>query len=110
MVDNVDDITSKQVYEAALAGDQLAVHVIESAGKWLGSAIVSLINLFSTELIVVGGGASAMGDVLLSHVRKYVKKHAYGELGQSTPIIEAQLGNNAGIVGAAGLVINREGL
>jgi len=104
MVDSTDDVTSKTVYEAALKNDALALEVIDFAARRLGSGIASTILILDPEMIVIGGGGSNMGDVLLDPVREEVKRRLYFSDAVEIPIVQAELGEDAGFIGAAGLI------
>lgn len=103
------EITAEQVHRAAAAGDEVAIGVIERAGRYLGAALVSLVNLFEPEVVVVGGGAMAMGELLLGPARQEVRERALRPMRQ-TPVVAAVLGPDAGMIGAATLArIEAEG-
>jgi glucokinase len=95
----VDGLT---VTEAALAGDATAITVFELIGSRLGVACSSFANIFQPDLIVIGGGVIAAGDLLLEPARKEVRERALRPMNE-TPILEATLGNDAGMIGAAAL-------
>lgn len=95
-------VTAEQVHRAAVEGDEVAVRVIETAGRYLGAALVSLVNLLEPEVVVVGGGAMAMGEMLLGPARNEVRDRALRPM-RETPVVEAELGPEAGMVGAATL-------
>ena len=95
-------VTAEQVHRAAVEGDEVAVTVIETAGRYLGAALVSLVNLLEPEVVVVGGGAMAMGEMLLGPARNEVRDRALRPM-RETPVVEAELGPEAGMVGAATL-------
>jgi glucokinase len=76
--------------------------VIETAGRYLGAALVSLVNLFEPEVVVVGGGAMAMGELLLGPARQEVRDRALKPM-RETPVVPAVLGPDAGMIGAATL-------
>jgi glucokinase len=88
--------------EAALAGDQTAIEVFELIGGRLGIACATIANIFEPCMIVVGGGVIAAGDLLLEPARKEIRERALDPMNK-TPILEATLGNNAGMIGAAAL-------
>lgn len=95
-------VTARQVNEAALAGDAAALGVVERVGHYLGTALVSLSNIFEPEVIVLGGGAMALGELLLEPARREVATHALKPM-NGTPVLAAQLGPAAGMIGAASL-------
>lgn len=95
-------VTAEQVHRAAIEGDPGAVGVIETAGRYLGAALTSLVNLFEPEVVVVGGGAMAMGELLLAPARREVRERALRPM-RETPVVAAKLGPDAGMIGAATL-------
>jgi glucokinase len=66
--------------------------------------IVSLINAFDVEKVVIGGGVSQVGEPLFNAVRTYVKKYALSPVGRETVIVPAKLNQDAGFIGAAALI------
>lgn len=96
------EVDGKAVTEAALAGDEIAVGVFDLIGGRLGVACASLANIFQPNAIVVGGGVIAAGDLLLEPARREVRERALNPMNQ-TPILEATLGNDAGMIGAAAM-------
>jgi len=99
------EVDGKAVTEAALAGDELAIGVFDLIGGRLGVACASLANVFQPNAIVVGGGAIAAGDLLLEPARREVRERALRPMNE-TPILEATLGNDAGMIGAAAMARN----
>ncbi len=99
------EIDGKAVTEAALAGDELAIGVFDLIGGRLGVACSSLANIFQPNAIVVGGGVIAAGDLLLEPARREVRARALRPMNE-TPILEATLGNDAGMIGAAAMARN----
>jgi glucokinase len=96
------EIDGKAVTDAALAGDETAVGVFELIGSRLGVACSSFANIFQPAAIVVGGGVIAAGDLLLDPARREVRERALNPMNK-TPILEATLGNDAGMIGAAAM-------
>jgi glucokinase len=97
-----ETIDGTAVTVAALAGDETAIGVFELIGGRLGVACSSFANIFQPDAIVVGGGVIAAGDLLLDPVRREVRERALKPM-NSTPILEATLGNDAGMIGAAAM-------
>lgn len=100
-----DAITAKDVLDAAKAGDALALEVMELVSKYLGIALAQITLVIDPEMFVIGGGVSKAGTFLTDMVEKYYKFY--------TPISDeragialAKLGNDAGIYGAARLILN----
>ncbi|MBA7660743.1 Glucokinase [subsurface metagenome] len=95
------NITAEAVGVAAQNGDSLALEVISKAATYLGVAMVNLVNIFNPEMIIIGGGMAQMGDLLLDTARQVVKERAFPLSSQAVRIVTAQLGDNAGVLGAA---------
>jgi glucokinase len=96
------EVDGKAVTEAAVAGDATALGVVELIGRRLGAAFSSFANTFDPELIVVGGGVMALGELLLEPAREELRSRALPPM-SSVPVVAAQLGPNAGMVGAAAM-------
>ena len=99
------EIDGHAVTEAALAGDEVAIGVFDLIGSRLGVACASLANIFQPDAIVVGGGVIAAGDLLLEPARRELRQRALNPMNK-TPILEATLGNDAGMIGAAAMARN----
>jgi glucokinase len=97
-----ETVDGKAVTEAAIAGDETAVGVFELIGSRLGVACSSFANIFQPDAIVVGGGVIAAGDLLLAPARRELRERALTPMNE-TPILEATLGNDAGMIGAAAM-------
>ncbi len=98
---DINSITSETVFQAAQMGDSLCLEIINWAGTNLGVGLVNLINIFNPEMIVLGGGMAAMGDLFLSPAREVAMNHAIKASAEQVKFATAQLGNDAGICGAA---------
>jgi glucokinase len=98
---NLKDITAEKVWLAAQGGDSLADEVISQAAAYLGVGLVNIVNIFNPEVIVIGGGMSRMGDRLLEPARQMVKERAFALPAQAVRIVTAELGDDAGLLGAA---------
>ena len=97
----IEDITAEKVEMAARRGDSLAYEVIFKAANYLGVGMANLVNIFNPEMIIIGGGVANMGDLLLDPVRQVVQEKAFSLPAQAVRIVPAQLGNDAGLLGAA---------
>jgi glucokinase len=105
-----DKVTGKAVTEAAMGGDQTAVDVLAEVGGRLGEGIAGLVNVLDPQVVVVGGGAVAAGELLLEPARKAFMKAVEGPSHRPlVPIVAAELGNDAGAVGAAALALEELG-
>ena len=98
-------LTGLEVYKAILEGDKGALRLLSELGSWLGQAIGSLVAVLDPEVVVIGGGVSAAGDLLLNPIREAYLAHlpARGYRPELT-ITTAEFVNDAGVVGAADLV------
>jgi glucokinase len=94
-------LTGGAVAKLAMAGDKAALDAVNELGRWLGVGLVSVTNIFDPEMIVVGGGVGALGELLLSPARDTVRKLALPPGRDSVRIVGARLGNRAGLVGGA---------
>lgn len=98
------EISAKAVLDAYKEGDALAVRVMDKVGDILGGALAIFSTVTDPEAIVIGGGVSKAGQPLIDCISKHYKKHAFSAC-KDTPIMIASLGNDAGIYGAARMVI-----
>ena len=96
-----EKINAKSVIDAAKAGDETAKTVFDGYVYGLAVGIINIINMIDPEVIVLGGGVSAAGTYLLDAVRAEVEKHIFYKTMPHAHIELAQLGNDAGIIGAA---------
>ncbi|WP_296111740.1 ROK family glucokinase [uncultured Limosilactobacillus sp.] len=103
MVDNGEEVTSKDVFEIAQTGDYLANQVVDKVCFYLGLACANISNTLNPESLVIGGGVSAAGAYLLDRVKNNFEKYAFPTVRTSTVLKLAQLGNDAGVIGAASL-------
>lgn len=102
-IDNGDTVTSKDIFIAAEDGDKFANSVVERVSRYLGLAAANISNILNPDSVVIGGGVSAAGEFLRSRVEKYFITFAFPQVKKSTKIKIAELGNDAGIIGAASL-------
>jgi len=96
----VEKITARDVIIAARNGDLLAQQIMTEAGSHLGTAIASLVNLFNPSMVVVGGGVSQMGDLLLEPIRKIVRERSLRVASRAVRISAALLGRRSSGLGA----------
>jgi len=99
------EITAKDIYDAAVAGDALARETIETTGRLLGIAIANFVNIFNPQIVVLFGGLAGAGDMLFGPVTEEVKKRGLKPSADTVKILPARLGGNAGIIGAAGCAL-----
>ncbi len=101
VVGELGKITAEQISLAARNGDSLALEVIARAAAYLGVGMVNLVNIFNPEVIIVGGGVAKMGELLFEPARRMIKESAFPLLAQAVRLVPAQLGDDAGVLGAA---------
>ncbi len=98
------ELDARFIIDRAEAGDREAREVLRRVGRHLGVGIANYVNIFNPELVVVGGGVSSAGDLLLEPAREECRRRALKATGEEVRIVAAQLGNDAGLIGAAALV------
>lgn len=98
------EISSKTVFDAVKAGDPVAIQIAEKFGDCLGTALSVFANVVDPEIFVIGGGVSKAGPVLLDYIREPFEAHAFKK-GAGIEFALATLGNDAGIYGAAKMVL-----
>ena len=98
--------TAKMLYAAAIKDEKVAIETIQKGGQLIGLGLVSLINTLNPDIVTLSGGLLNMGDLLIGPLRKIIQIQKYGPA-QQTPIIETQLGENCGLLGAAALALNK---
>ena len=96
------EVDGEAVTLAARGGDETAIGVFELIGGRLGVALASFANVFEPEVIVVGGGVMAAGDLLLEPARRELESRALRPMNR-TPVVAAELGADAGMIGAAAM-------
>jgi glucokinase len=97
-------LDGKEVTDAALEGDPVAIGVLEKVGRRLGVALASLANIFDPDVIVIGGGVIRAGDLLLDPARAELATRALSPMNR-TPVAAAELGPDAGMIGAATMAL-----
>lgn len=102
---NPDSVTAKDVWDAVKAGDEVAIQVAEQFGKYLGEGLAAIAGVVNPEAFVIGGGVSKAGEILLSYVEKNYKPVVFHG-SRDVKFALATLGNDAGIFGAAKLVLS----
>ncbi len=98
------EISAKAVFDALKEGDAVAKEIVEEFGSYLGHALAAIAVITDPSVIVIGGGVSKAGEILLEYVEKYFHEKAFFA-NQDTRFVLAQLGNDAGICGAAKLIL-----
>ncbi|MDY3929877.1 MAG: ROK family protein [Clostridia bacterium] len=94
-------VSGRTAFIAAKEGDEAANAVVKQYIEYVASGLVSIINIFQPEKLVIGGGISKEGDYLLNPIKEYCNNHEYNKYLEKTELSIATLYNDAGIVGAA---------
>lgn len=101
-----NEITAKSIWDAAKENDEIAVEVAKVYGNYLGTALASIACVVNPEVICIGGGVSKAGEVVIDYAKPaYVEKVFHGS--KDAKFVLAKLGNDAGIYGAAKLVLDK---
>lgn len=101
------ELTSELIFEGAMNGDRTAVDVFKETAEYLGVACANLINLLNLEMIVIGGGVMASGDLLLDTAQATAKLYAFPAPYADCRIVKSKLWPDAGVIGAAMLARDR---
>ena len=101
------ELTSEQVFQAARQGDGPAIQVMNGMGRYLGIGIANLINIVNPEMVVIGGGVRDAWPLFIDATREEIKKRAFEYPAERTRIVPSMLGDDAGMVGAAAVAIQK---
>ncbi|HIV42412.1 MAG TPA: ROK family glucokinase [Candidatus Mediterraneibacter guildfordensis] len=104
---NKEDVTAKDVFDAVKAGDEVAQEIAVEFGRYLGYGLANLAAIADPAVFVIGGGVSKAGEILLSYIEKPFMERAFFA-NKNVRFVLAQLGNDAGICGAAKMVLDAE--
>ena len=88
---------------AAQQGDAFAIEVVRESGRLVGEVLAALVNFYNPDMIVIGGGVSNLGDLLLSSIRQAVFKRSLPLATRNLQIVFSGIGPDAGMLGAIGL-------
>lgn len=99
------ELSAKAVFDAVKAGDKVAIWVAEQFGYYLGKGLAAIAAVVNPEAFVVGGGVSKAGEVLFEYVKPYYEKYVF-HASRNVDFKLATLGNDAGIYGAAKMVLD----
>lgn len=100
--DDLNKVTGRTAFDGMRAGDAAAKKVVDRYIYYVACGLINAINIFQPEIICIGGGISHEGETLLEPLRRHIKRERYSMYSKTqTKICIAQLGNDAGIIGAA---------
>ena len=105
LIDDGEEVTAKDVFDLAKDGDDLALIVYRHFSNYLGIACANIAAVLNPAYIVLGGGVSAAGEFLLDGVRNVFADNSFPQIKESTQIVLATRGNDAGVLGAASLLL-----
>lgn len=94
-------VSAESIGTAAAKGDELASRILEESATMLGAWLGSMISILDPDIIVIGGGVARIGEPLFSRLRKIAPTRTINQFAHQVPIVPAELGPHAGIVGAA---------
>ena len=100
-------MTAEDVARAASAGDPVAVALLGSAGRRIGSVLASVVNFFNPSLVVIGGGVANSPDQLLAAIRETVYRRSLPLATRDLLIQRSSLGGLAGVIGASSMVVDQ---
>ena len=102
---DLDEVTAKDIFDAAKEGDVFSLDLVDYEAEYLAMGIANIALMVDPEVFVIGGGVSRAGQILLDAVNAHFKKYTFGKA-QETGFVLATLGNDAGIYGAASLMLS----
>nr|WP_296481438.1 ROK family glucokinase [uncultured Acetatifactor sp.] len=97
-------VSAKTVFDGVKAGDKVAVEIAEEFGEYLGKGLAMIASVLNPEAFIISGGVSKAGEILFSFIEPPFRKYVFRHCGNAKFVL-ATLGNDAGIYGAAGLVL-----
>lgn len=101
---DAENVSAKDVFDAVKAGDELAIQVAKEFGSYMGHALANVSVLVNPSVYVIGGGVSKAGEILFEYITPYYMENAFFA-NKEVEFVLAKLGNDAGIYGAAKLVL-----
>jgi glucokinase-like ROK family protein len=99
-------LRAEDVGDAAREGDALAIEVVRESGQFVGEVLASLVNFYNPEMIVIGGGVSNLGNLLLSSIRQTVLHRSLPLATRDLQIVFSEIGPDAGVIGAVNLAMD----
>jgi len=106
MLSELQEISTKEVYEAYLKKDAIAMEILHDAFDYMGIAVANLITIFDPEMVVIGGGVSSIGDLFFDRVKASAKKSCLDFIFDPVEIMASSLGQETGVFGALAIAKN----
>ncbi len=97
---DLERLTAATVYDAARQGDPVAAEIVRDTGRYLGTGVANLLNIFNPDVVVVAGGVTAAGERLFAPLRAEVRRRAFAPAVEAVRIVPGELPGTAGVVGA----------
>jgi glucokinase len=105
LLDAGGELSARDVFEAAVGGDELASRIVDETAYYLAIGAVNAMHTLDPDMILFAGGMIIAGDTLLEKIRRYIRKLAFPIPAARTSVAFAKLGADAGMIGAAGLAL-----
>ncbi len=102
---NIEKLEAKDIFDAAKEGDKFSLDLVDYEAEYLAMGIGNILNIVNPEKVILGGGVALAGDILLDRVKEKLPKYALGVTLNNFEIVLGILGNDAGIKGAAALML-----
>ncbi|MCF6410001.1 ROK family transcriptional regulator [Pseudalkalibacillus salsuginis] len=102
---DLEIVDGKVVYEAACAGDEFSIELLNQTGRYLGIGLINLIHTLNPERIIIGGGVSRAGDFLMDGIKETLHSRGLTKKAKETPIVLSKLGENASAFGSCVLIL-----
>lgn len=99
-------ITATQVGMAANRGDRFSIELLSRCGRLVGETLATLVNAYNPTMVIVGGGVSQAGEILIAAIREAIYRRSRSLATQNLQIVRAELGRTAGLIGAALAVVD----
>ena len=99
-------LRAEDVGEAAREGDTVALRVVRESGERIGEVLAALVNFYNPDMIVIGGGVSNLGDLLLSSIRQAILGRSLPLATRNLQIVFSSIGGQAGILGGISLALD----
>ena len=101
-------LSAQHVYDAAQQGDDVAREVVRDTARYLGAGVANMLNLFNPDVVVLAGGVTQAGELLLAPLRAEARRRAFRPAVDAARIVPGELGSRAGVVGAVAMFLAEE--
>ncbi|MFC7393942.1 ROK family transcriptional regulator [Scopulibacillus cellulosilyticus] len=102
---NLDQLTGELINQAALQGDQFCIKLLKQTGKYLGIGLSNLIHIVNPSCIIMGGGVTKSGDILLDSIKDTISQRGLTDQAKATQVMLTKLGDQAAVIGAVCLML-----